>query len=94
MVHNDNVMWDRLEYTVISVSKTTAPFDDEGELWYKYIVGRCNACLICKSRGTLAEVTEHAEKLAFDLNLRRNVIPGSYGRNINITNHQKQQENT
>lgn len=93
MIHNDNVMWDRLEYTVISVDKTTAPSGVDDELWYKYIVGRCNACLVCKSRGTLEEVTEHAEKLAFDLNLRRNVIPGSYGRNLNLNNNLKKKEN-
>ena len=93
MIHNDNVMWDRLEYAVISVDKTTAPSDIDDELWHKYIVGRCNACLVCKSRGTLEEVTEHAEKLAFDLNLRRNVIPGSYGRNLNLNNNIKKKEN-
>jgi hypothetical protein len=94
MVHNDNVMWDRLEYAVISVSKTTAPPDSEDELWYKYIVGRCNASLICKCHGTLEEVTEHAEKFAFDLNSRRKIIPNTYGRNINISSPQKKQENT
>jgi hypothetical protein len=86
-------MWDRFEYAVISVYKTTAPSDIDDELWHKYIVGRCNACLICKSRGTLEEVTEHAEKLAFDLNLRRNIIPGSYGRNLNLNDNRKKKEN-
>lgn len=93
MTHNDNVMWDRLEYVVISVDKTAAPSDIDDELWYKYIVGRCNSCLICKSRGTFKEVTEHAEKLAFDLNSRRNTIPGSYGRNLNLNDNCKKKEN-
>ena len=92
MIHNDNVMWDRLEYAVISVDKTTAPSDIDDDPWYKYVVGRCNACLVCKSRGTFEEVTEHAERLAFDLNLRRNTIPSAYGRNLNLNEKQKKKE--
>ncbi|MEJ2141201.1 MAG: hypothetical protein P8Y24_02395 [Gammaproteobacteria bacterium] len=93
MILNDNVMWDRLKYAVISVSKTNAPSGIDNEPWHKYIVGRCNACLVCKSRGTLEEVTEHAEKLAFDLNLRRDLRPGTYGRNIKIYGGYKKKEN-
>ena len=95
MTHIDNVIWDRLKYTVISVTRTLSPSDNEDESWYQYIVGRSNARLVCKSRGTLQEVTAHAQKLAFDLNSRRSLQPhtyGSYSDNSNITH--KKQENT
>ena len=92
MINKDNVMWDRLEYTVLSVSKTSAPSSLDDELWYEYIVGRCDTRLVCKARGTLDEVTEHAEKLAFDLNLRRNMKPGTYGRsNLVFASHKKKE---
>lgn len=80
MLYNDNVIWDRLEYTVISVTKTTPPSDIEDGHWYKYIVGRSNSCLTCKRRGTLKQVTQHAENLAVDLNSRRGIKVGGYGR--------------
>ena len=89
MIYNDNIMWDRSMYAVVSVLKTTAPSGLNNDNWYKYIVGRSNACLLCKSRGTLEEVTIHAEKLAADLNSRRNLKPGSYGRNFNFNNTEK-----
>jgi len=92
MIHNDNVMWDRYEYTVISVSKITAPSDIEAESWYKYIVGRCNNSLVCKSRGTFQEVSEQAEKLTFDLNSRRGFQSGIYSRDRNSNTHHRKQE--
>ena len=87
-------MWDRLEYAVISISKTISPTGIDDELWYQYIIGRSNACMICKSCGTLDEVTEHAEQLVFDLNSRRKIRPGTYGRNNLIYGNHFKKENT
>lgn len=80
MNNNDNVAWDRLDYTVISVTKTTAPNNVADEPWYQYIVGRSCTCLMCKRQGTLKQVTEHAENFAVDLNSRRGLKVSNYGR--------------
>ena len=80
MIYNDNVAWDRLDYTVISVTKTTPPNNLEDEPWYQYIVGQSSTCLTCKRQGTLKQVTEHAENFAVDLNSRRGIKVGDYGR--------------
>lgn len=80
MTYNDNVAWDRLDYTVISVTKTTPPNNLEDEPWYQYIVGRSSNRLTCKRLGTLEQVTEHAENFAIDLNSRRGPTVDNYGR--------------
>ena len=83
MRDNDNEIWNSLDYVVVSVKKTTPPDDISEGNWYEYIVGRSNSCMICKRRGTLNQVTKHAENLAIDLNSRRiGTSTGQYGRNI------------
>ena len=71
MTYNDNVVWDRLDYTVISITKTSSPYNLIDEPWYQYIIGRSNNCVKGMSQGTFEEVTEHAECIADDLNSRR-----------------------
>ena len=90
MILNDNVIWHRLKYAVLSVTRTTSPYPADNTPWYKYIVGRSNTCLVCKARGTLEEVTQHAEQLAVDLNSRRNLRLGIYRRfNQKYITHKK-----
>lgn len=92
MTLNDNVIWQRHKYAVLSVTKTTAPSPADEMPWHKYIVGRSNTCLIGMARGTLEQVTEHAEKLAFDLNLRRDARPGHYSRHNNTYTNKRKKE--
>lgn len=80
MSSNDNVMWTDVEYTLISVTKTVVPAGMEGDSWYEYILGNGNSRLVCQRRGTLAQVTEHAEGVATDLNSRRGLKKFKYGR--------------
>lgn len=68
------------EYALISVEKTDPPNGEVGGSWYQYIVGRGNASLVGKRRGTLKQVKEHAEALAVDLNARRGLKVSQYGR--------------
>lgn len=80
MTNNDNVMWNRVEYDLISIKKIAAPDGVESGSWYEYILGRGDSCLVCKRKGTLEQVKEHAQELAIDLNTRRGLRPYSYGR--------------
>lgn len=59
-----------LEYKVVSVEKTEPPEGVDGGNWYKYIVGRGDSSLVGSRRGTLKQVSEHADTLVEDLNAR------------------------
>jgi hypothetical protein len=76
MAENDNTAWDRLEYTLISITRITPPFDITDETWFQYIIGRADNCIKGMSQGSLEEVTEHAEDIVYDLNARRNLKMG------------------
>jgi hypothetical protein len=58
------------DYKVVSVEKTEPPEGVDGGNWYKYIVGRGDSSLVGSRRGTLKQVTEHAQTLVNDLNAR------------------------
>jgi hypothetical protein len=85
MSSDDNAIWDEIEYSVISVDKTTPPEGVSGGSWYRYVVGRGKSTLVGCRTGTRAEVTSHAEALASDLNSRS----GRSGRSIWATTHRK-----
>ena len=70
----------QIEYALISVKKTEPPEGEQGSNWYQYVVGKGSSSLVGKRRGTLKQVTEHAETLADDLNARRGLKVSSYGR--------------
>lgn len=80
MMNNGNVIWNRVEYDLISIKKIATPDGLESGPWYEYILGRGDSCLVCKRKGTLEQVREHALELAIDLNTRRRMIPFGYGR--------------
>ena len=81
----ENELVQHYKYTVKSVTPTTAPTDEDGS-WYTHVLERDNRDMVCKARGTLLEVTEHAEKIVFDLNSRRANKTGAYSQNRNSTN--------
>ena len=80
MVDKDNIAWDKLDFTVISISKIPPPHEFNDEPWYKYIIGRGDECFKGMRQGTLQEVTEHADNLVDDLNARRYNKMGSMWR--------------
>ena len=63
-------MWNEIEYNVLSVEKSDPPTGMDGANWYRYIIGRGTSTMVGSRRGTLKQVTEHANTLASDLNER------------------------
>lgn len=76
-----------IDYKVVSVEKTDPPEGADGGNWYRYVVGRGDSSsLVGSRRGTLKQVTEHAETLADDLNARS----GRKGKSVWAPRQQKQ----
>jgi len=59
-----------VKYQVISVDKIVAPEGMPGSDWYRYVIGYGKSKIDGKKPGTLNNVTQHAEAIAEDLNLR------------------------
>lgn len=76
-----------IDYKVVSVEKTDPPEGIDGGNWCKYIVGRGDSSLVGSRRGTLKQVTEHAETLVSDLNARS----GRKGKSVWAPKQQKPQ---
>ncbi len=74
-----------VEYKLVTVEKSDPPEGIEDGTWYRYVVCRGDSSLEGKRRGTLKQVTEHAETLAEDLNSRRGIKVIQYGRQGNKT---------
>jgi hypothetical protein len=70
MAPRKNAALAEYDYKVVSVEKTEPPEGVDGGSWYKYIVGRGDSSLVGSRRGTLKQVTEHAQTLVNDLNAR------------------------
>ncbi len=60
----------RIKYSVVSVEKTDAPQGMPAGTWYRYIIGQGSSRIEGLKPGTLKSVTQHAETVAEDLNLR------------------------
>jgi hypothetical protein len=62
-------------YCVACVEKTDPPEGAEGGTWYRYVIerGNCNSTIVGNRRGTLQQVTNHANAFADDLNSRSGV---------------------
>jgi hypothetical protein len=58
-------------YYVTSVNKATPPAGADGD-WYCYVLEGGRSPITGLRRGTLSEVTEHAQRCAKDLNERNN----------------------
>jgi hypothetical protein len=80
MANSAKKLLKHVEYKLITVEKTDPPPGVEDGSWYRYVVGRGDSSLEGKRRGTLKQVSEHAENLAADLNSRRGIKVIQYGR--------------
>ena len=64
--HNDYL------YRVEHVEKVDAPAGMPGDLWHRYVIGRGKSKIEGMKPGSMAEVRQHAENVADDLNERAN----------------------
>lgn len=60
----------KLKFQVVTVEKTTPPEGMPGDNWHRYVIGQGTSKIEGKKPGTLQTVTQHAETVAEDLNLR------------------------
>ena len=60
----------KIKYKVITVEKTLPPVGMPGDNWHRYVIGQGTSKIEGKKPGTLKAVTQHAEAVAEDLNLR------------------------
>ena len=61
---------DKPVYKVVIVKKITTPEGMPGNNWHRYVIGRGDSDIEGMKTGTLNSVTQHAESVAEDLNLR------------------------
>jgi len=85
MTETSDKLLKHVEYKLVTVEKTDPPEGVEDGTWHRYVVSRGDSSLEGKRRGTLKQVTEHAETLAEDLNSRRGIKVIQYGRQGNKT---------
>lgn len=83
MAETTDKLLKHVEYKLITVEKTEPPEGVEDGSWYRYVVSRGDSSLEGKRRGTLKQVSEHAQTLAADLNSRRGIKVIQYGRQGN-----------
>jgi hypothetical protein len=67
MLENETLI---AKYEVISIDKIDTPAGMPGNDWYCYVIGYGKSRINGKKPGTLKQVTQHAETVAEDLNLR------------------------
>ena len=65
---NDEVV--KLKFNVMNIEKISTPDGMVGDNWYQYVVGQGSSEIKGLTMGTLKQVTEHANKVADDLNER------------------------
>ncbi|MCP4406541.1 MAG: hypothetical protein GY807_02035 [Gammaproteobacteria bacterium] len=63
------------EYKVVCVEKTNPPEGVENGTWYRYVIECGNSTIVGNRRGTLQQVTSHADDFVEGLNTRPR-IPG------------------
>jgi len=59
------------EYCVEMVEKTMAPVGSPDVKWHRYVIGKGISQIEGKKPGSLQTVTQHAESIAENLNLRK-----------------------
>ena len=59
------------EYCVEMVETTMAPYGAPDVKWHRYVIGKGTSRIEGKKPGSLQAVTEHAETIAVNLNLRK-----------------------
>lgn len=65
---NDEVI--KRKFNVMNIEKISTPDGMVGDNWYQYVVGQGSSEIKGLTMGTLKQVTEHANKVADDLNDR------------------------
>ncbi len=60
----------KLKFNVMNIEKIDTPDGMSGDNWYQYVVGQGSSEIKGLTMGTLNQVTEHANKIAEDLNDR------------------------
>ncbi len=65
---NDEVI--KRKFNVMNIEKIDTPDGMVGDNWYQYVVGQGSSEIKGLTMGTLKQVTEHANKVADDLNDR------------------------
>ena len=58
------------KFNVMNIEKTSTPDGMAGDNWYQYVVGQGTSEIKGLTMGSLKQVTEHANKIADDLNER------------------------
>jgi len=58
------------KFNVMNIEKISTPSGMEGDNWFQYVVGQGTSEIKGLTMGTLNQVTEHANKVADDLNDR------------------------
>ena len=58
------------KFSVMNIEKTNTPDGMAGDNWYQYVVGEGSSEIKGLTMGTLKQVTEHADRVADDLNER------------------------
>ncbi|MFO7592429.1 MAG: hypothetical protein R6X15_00100 [Pseudomonadota bacterium] len=65
------------QFEVVEVVKTTAPEGMDGKNWHSYTIKRGATEINGQKPGSMKIVTEHAKRMAEDLNARRGGKAGS-----------------
>jgi len=60
----------KLRYHLVTVEKTNPPEGMPGDNWHRYVIGQGSSQIEGKKPGTLKAVTQHAETITEELNLR------------------------
>ena len=60
----------KAKFNVMNIEKTSTPDGMAGDNWYQYVVGQGTSEIKGLTMGTLNQVTEHANRVANDLNDR------------------------
>ena len=66
----EHEIWAASAYSLACVEKTEAPVGAEGKNWYRYVIERATSTIVGQRRGTLQQVTSHAEAFVEELNAR------------------------
>ncbi len=60
----------KLKYHVVTVEKAPPPEGVEGDNWHRYVIGQGSSRIEGLKSGSLKAVTQHAESVAEEFNLR------------------------
>ncbi len=73
----------KCKFNVMNIEKINTPDGMVGDNWYQYVVGQGSSEIKGLTMGSLRQVTEHANKIADDLNERSKGKKTSYSSSQN-----------